>query len=293
MLDYQLLSPEEDVDEIYPYRRVWRPLAIELFLLLVICGGMFFAVSFGFIADTFALPLKVLLSMVPIGLFYVISVRREKNALQPREGLLRLLLLSLIVTNGVAVPMIDLIITPDAWLPEGGFFSRLIGYTLTLGVLSAGLQYAVVRYTIWPDNFRVRVDGIAYSVPVALGYATVTNLQYMIADEPDMGAAALRILVNVYYYMAIGAVMGYFLAEFAIGRVQIFWMALGLFIASFLGGIFFAFRRIAIVSGLGSRDIGALGLVLAFTFIVLFALSFLIENADQRTASRHGIRRIR
>lgn len=293
MLDYQLLSPEENVDEVYPYRRVWGSLATELALVLGLCVGVYIAVGFGVVADTFSPLAKVGLSLAPLLIFYVISIWRERQALRPREGLLRLLLYSAIATNGVVIPVIDLLITPDQWLVDGGFFARVIGYTLTLGVVTAGMFYAVPRYTVWPSAYEVRVDGIAYSVPVALGYATVLNLRLILENEPTMDAMALRVLVNVYLYVAMSAIIGYFLSELAIGTVQVFWLPLGLFVASFVGGLFFSFRRIAIVAGLGSRDVGALLLVLGFTVLVLFVLSFLIENAEERMAAIRGVRRIR
>lgn len=293
MLDYQLLSPEEEVEEIYPYRRVWASLIVELGLLSLIMMGIFVVVSFGIATFRFSLALEVALCIIPLALFYVFSVRRERRTIQSRQGLLMLLVVGMVVANGVSFPIIDGIITPEEWLTESGFFDRLIGYTLTTGVVVAFTHYVVLRYTIWPERFRVRVDGIAYSVPVALGYASVANLRFVLSEEPTVDALAGRVLVNVLFYVAIAAVMGYFLAELAIGKVPIFWLSLGLFITAFLGSAFVAFRRIAVVSGLASRDIGPLALAIAFAFVLLYSLSFLIESADARMAAREGIRRIR
>ena len=293
MFEYQLLSPEEEIEEIYPYRRVWQTLIIELGLLSVMMVGLFFAVGFGFISFGFSFTLELALCLIPLGLFYFFSVRREARAIQPREGLLMLLVLSMIVVNGVSFPIQDGIITPEAWLVSGGFFNRIIGYTLTIGVLVAFTKYAVLRYSIWPQAFRVRVDGIAYSVPVSLGYATVANLRFVLAEEPTLDALAARILVNVIFHVMIGAIIGYFLAEIAFHRVQFYWLALGIFSASFIASLFVAFRRISLVSGLGSRAIGPIGLGLGFGIAILYALSFLIESADARMAAREGVKRIR
>lgn len=293
MLDYQLLSPEQDVEELYPYRRVWRTLFLELMVVLVVMGGVFFGVGFGFIDATISPSIEIVLSLVPLLVFYVLSVRRETRAQQPREGLLLVLGLSLVLANGVAYPLITTVITPDEWLAEGGFFSRIIGYMLTMGVVAAFSLYVVVRYSVWPHAFRVRVDGIAYAVPAALGYATVMNLQFMLTEAPTLDAAALRILTNVFVYTAIAVVMGYFLSEMALGEVQVFWLPLGLVIAALLNALFMAFRRISVVSGLGSRAIGPFFLSIGFAAAVLLAVSFLMENAAERAAARRGVRRIR
>ncbi len=293
MLEYQLLSPEDEVEEIYPYRRVWRALITEMVLLLIVVGGVIGAIRFGVVEDTQAPELAVLVALVPLGAFYWMSVRREQDVLQPRKGLLLVLVLSLIVGNGVAWPIIEFVFTPDDWLPESGFFSRIIGYALTLGVLAEFAKYVVVRYTVWPERFRTRLDGIAYSIPAALGYATVINLHFVLNEDPTLSAAVIRIITNVYMHISIGAIVGYFLAELAIGGAPAFWLPMGLVIAAFLSGIYIAFRRIATVSGLSSRDVGGALAIAGFTIVVLGALSFLIESADARMASRARVRRIR
>ncbi|PJF44018.1 MAG: hypothetical protein CUN55_06115 [Phototrophicales bacterium] len=293
MIDYQLLSPEQDVEELYPYRRVWRTLFWEMLAILLIMGGIFFGVQFGFLSPQIPRSVEIALCGIPILIFYIFSVRREALAPQPREGLMLVLALSLVFANGVSYPLITRVITPETWLAEGGFFSRIIGYMLTLGMLAAFSIYVVIRYTVWPHRFRVRVDGIAYAVPAALGYATVLNVQLVLSDFPALDAIALRILVNTFVYLAIGGIIGYFLSELALGEVQAFWLSLGLVIAAFLNALFVAFRRIAVVSGLSSRDIGPFFLAIGFSAVILLAVSFLMENAAEREAAQRGIRRIR
>ncbi len=294
MLEYQLLSPEQDVEELYPYRRVWRTLFLEMLVVLVVLGGVFFGVGFGFVSPQATRITQVALCLVPVAIFYVLSVRREPRVQQPREGLLLVLGLSLVFANGLAYPLIAYVITPDTWLAEGGFFSRIIGYMLTLGVVATFSIYAVIRYSVWPQWFRVRVDGVAYAVPAALGYATVMSLQFVFSTElPTVDATAVRILTNTFVYLAMGVIMGYFLSEMALGEVQAFWLPLGLVITSLLNAVFVAFRRIALVSGLGSREIGPFFLTLGFATAVLLSVSFLMENAAERAAAKRGVRRIR
>lgn len=293
MLEYQLLSPEEDIEELFPYRRVWRTLITEMSILLLAVAAIIVATRAGLLQDVYSAEISVGLTLLPIAVFYLLSVRRETQALQARAGLLTILVLSLVVANGVALPIINLVITPDRWLTESGFFSRIIGYMLTVGILAEFVKYAVVRYTTWPVGFRERVDGVAYSIPAALGYATIVNLHFVLDETPTLSAAAMRILVMVYIHITVGAIMGYFLSEMAIGAVSFFWLPLGLFISAFISGLFFAFRQVATVSGLSSRDIGALFLAMGFAIIILGALAFVIESADERMAAKAGIRRIR
>lgn len=295
MLDYQLLSPEEEIEEIFPYRRVWQTLSTEMSVLLGIVAGVILATRLELIEDVHQQPISILLALVPIGLFYIFSVRREQQAIEPRSHLMLILILSIIVANGVAWPIIESVITPDRWMTNLGFFSRIIGYSLTIGNLAIITQYVVVRYTAWPNGFRSRLDGIAYSVPAAIGYSLVLNVHYILNEEPILSAAAIRILTNVYLQITVGAVMGYFLAEMTESEnpPPIFWLPMGLSVAAFLGGVYIAFRRITVISGMSSRVLGPLFLVIGFAVFILSVLAFVIESADERTASRAGIQRIR
>lgn len=292
MQDFQLLSPEEEVDEIYPYRRVWRSLILEMVLLFVLMIGVFVAIQFEVVEDTYLGLLGTGVVFAPLGFFLIVSIRGERRAFQPRERLLTIVLVSAIVANGVAVPLVNLIFTPDQWLPEAGFFTRIFGYMLTLGVTAEFLKYAVVRYTVWPNAIRTRLDGVAYGVAAALGYATVFNLRDMFLEQPNLSAGTFQVVTTVYWHISIGAILGYFLAELAIGKPSLIWLPLGLFIASFLNGIYAAFRGIAIVSGLGSRAIGGVLVITGFSIVVLGIMSFLIESADRRVSEQTGIERI-
>lgn len=298
MFDYQLLSPEEAAEEIYPYRRVWRALTTEMALLWAVVTAILLAELFGIVPNGYNPVLLLILALLPLALFYWISVRREQTVLQPRTQLLKVVLYSMILTNGVAITATNIIFTPTIWLPEAGFFGRLFGYMFTLGILAEFSKYAVVRYTVFPDHFRIRLDGIAYSIAAALGYAAVLNLRFVLLEEPTLTAAAIRILVNNFSHIAIGAVMGYFLGELAIEEPPLYWLPLGLVIGAFLSGSYAAFRIITIVSSLNvdstaNRPIGAVFLVIGFAIAILGAAAFLIESADARTADRRGERRIR
>jgi hypothetical protein len=291
--DFQLLSPEEDVDEIYPYRRVWRTLIIEMVLLFALMIGIFAAIQFEVVEDTYLGLLGTGVVLAPLGFFILITIQGERRALQPRTGLLTVVLVSGIVANGVGVPLVNLIFTPEQWLPEAGFFTRIFGYMLTVGVTAEFLKYAVVRYTVWPNNFTMRVDGIACGVAAALGYATVFNLRDMLLEQPTLSAGTFQVVTFVYWHISIGAILGYFLAELAIGQPSLIWLPLGLFIGSFLNGIYAAFRGIAIVGGLGNRAIGGVLVITGFSIVVLGIMSFLIDSADRRMEQQTGIEHLR
>jgi RsiW-degrading membrane proteinase PrsW (M82 family) len=200
-----------------------------------------------------------------------------------------------LVANGVAVPLEEYLFLPDRWLPSARFFGRVLGYAFTVGFTGEFLKYAAIRYTVWPERFTQRLDGVAYALAVSMGYAVTLNLRFALFSDATLVAVALRVASNTFAQLAIGVVIGFFLAELVIGRTTVFWMPLGLGLASLLSGLYYGFRGIAIVGGLSVAGTGAApvrGVALAFGLVTVMYVSFafIIANADARMEALTGRR---
>lgn len=298
MLDYQLLSPEEDPEDIFPYRRVWRSLLFEITVFGALVTAILALTRFDLLTDRHQRGIQLALALLPIPIYIWFSVRPERQVFRPRRYLLPVMALSIVMVNGFAVPMIEFLFTPDEWLPGSGFFTRIFGYMATEGVLSAFIQYGVVRYTVWENQIKLRLDGVAYCLASAVGYATVFNVRMALLEDLTLSAAATRFLTNLFVHIMVGVLIGYFLGEFAVTRPRSYWMPMGIAFTSFTYGIFMAFRGISVRSGLnidatGNRPLGPFILVIAFTLVIIWVVSFLIESADERMAAREGVQRVR
>lgn len=293
-----LLAPEKEIEEIYPYRRVWRTSWLEVSALFGVTVMIVALTDFlGVLParlNTAHLP-KVGMALLPLAVWLFFSYRGERRALQPRQGLIAVLILGGLVANGVAVPLEDHLFLLDRWLPGQGFFGRVLGYMMTDGFASVFLKYAVLRYTIWPGRIRQRLDGVAYALAASVGYAVTYNLRAALFTDITLSAEALRVVSITFSQLGIGIVIGFFLAELVIGRVPVFWLPLGLGLASFLSGLYYAFRNLAIVGGLSVVSTGSsplMGMLLAFGLVgMMFAVfAFLIDNADRRMEALAGRR---
>jgi hypothetical protein len=292
-----LLAPQEEAEEVYPYRRVWRTSWEEMSVLLVAVLLIFFLTNvFGVLAVDLRAPLpKVAIALLPLAAWLTFSYWGERRALQRRHGMFGLMILGGLLANGIAVPLEEHVYLPDQWLPAAGFFGRVLGYAFTVGFTGSFLQYAAIRYTIWPERLTQRLDGVAYALAVALGYAVSLNLRFALFSDATLLATALRVASITFSQLAFGVVIGFFLAELVIGRVPVFWIPFGLSLVSLLSGLYYAFRGIAIVGGLSVEGTGASpirGLALAFGFAaaVFVTFAFLIANADVRLQALSGRR---
>jgi RsiW-degrading membrane proteinase PrsW (M82 family) len=244
------------------------------------------------ITDTQRGAIAVALAIMPISLWLVFSYWGERRAVQPRQHIGIVVLLSALVANAVGIPLVERFFTIDAWLSTASGSTRILGYTLTGGIVQEFLKYAVIRYSFWPQDFHTRSDGIAYATAAAVGYATALNLNYAFSTNADPAASALRIVEFTLPQIAISTIMGYFLAELKISRdAGIFWLPGGLLLASFLAGLSIAFRGGLVVGSISttsnaSNPLQGLGIAI-FLVIALFAsVYFLINNADERAHLR-------
>jgi len=290
------INPSDQApQQIYPYRRVWRSIflmfGVILGLVLVVLIGVFA----GVLRDVPSRNWGGLLILLPLATYLWFSVRAERRAQEPREGLLTVLLFSALLANGVGIPLVDGFFAPRLWLSEAGFFSRALGYTFTFGVTTEFLKYVAIRYTVFPKRLRIRHDGIAYSVAAAMGYAIVLNLRVVFEQQPTVTADAIRIAINFYTQVGFGTIMGYFLAEMALppGRRPAIFLSAGLFAGALMQGLYIAFRAIAAGSGFSVASINGLFLAIGFALGVILVVNFLIENAESREAARQGRTRVR
>jgi RsiW-degrading membrane proteinase PrsW (M82 family) len=267
---------------------IFLGISISLFILV-----NFFHLN---IPERFHSLIGVILTLIPVGLWLYFSWWQERFVPQPRHQLLTVAMLSVLVANAVGIPLLNDFLGLDRWLPLGSAVNRIIGYTITAGVVQEFLKYLVVRYTAWPNHFRTRLDGVAYGAAAAIGYATILNLHLIFSDVPAPDAAAARIFANLALHLVTGILVGYGLAEIGLGvptpLLPVFTVAL----AALITGI-----AIPVRSGLinASLNLGVsaprplLGIVFSLVLLILscLALSFFYDNAErqsQESIGEHG-----
>ncbi|MAS34301.1 MAG: hypothetical protein CL610_09855 [Anaerolineaceae bacterium] len=209
----RLITPPAEEEEIYPYRRVWPSLTFEISILFAVVLVIYLLTRFVNIPTQLYQPINVVLALVPMGLWLAFSWWRERSAVQPRSNLVTLALVTGLVAQAIATPFIQDIIQPERWLSIESAINRIVGYTFTVGIVQAISIYLVMRYTVSSDQYRVRLDGVAYGIASAVGYATVANLQYALAAPVAPSNAAMHLFNQVAILMCNAIIIGYGLSE--------------------------------------------------------------------------------
>ncbi|PJF31842.1 MAG: hypothetical protein CUN51_02555 [Candidatus Thermofonsia Clade 1 bacterium] len=287
-----LLTPQRAESDRYPYRRVWRTAWLEAVILLVLTAALVFGTR---LVDlrlpaTAERALSFIYAILPLGLWLGISYAAERRALQPRRNLPAVVMLGGLAASGVAVPL-TAIFAAEEWLSTASGLDRIIGYTLTVGVVHEFLKYAVLRYSVWRTEFNTRLDAVAYAMAAAIGFATALNIHFALNNTLNLASAALRMTEITLAQVAISPILGFVLYELRKPNVFVLTPVLGVLIAALFNALSIVIRAGLIVAGVSrtstaNNAIYGLGMAL-FLIVVLFsALSFLVRAADEREALR-------
>ncbi|RMG84363.1 MAG: PrsW family intramembrane metalloprotease [Chloroflexi bacterium] len=282
--------PEE---EVYPYRRVWRSITIENSILVVVVLALIFIPSFlGIqIPKSFQQPINVVLSLLPAILWMIFSRLQERRAIQPRKGLLSVAIVSALVANAIGIPLVQDFLKVGEWLSLSSAIDRIISYTLTVGMIQELLKYLVIRYVAWPGQFRIRLDGVAFGVASAIGYATVQNLHFAIDHNIAVDAMAQRLLITMAMHMGASVIISYGLSELRFGTPTPFMMPFMLGVGAFIVGVAVPVRAGLVnasfsLNGVFTRPTFGLGFSLVLLVAPMLLMAWLYDNAERREQER-------
>jgi len=283
-----LLSPSA-LEDRFPYRRVWRTALLEIGGLTGIAGALLLVARFSHShpSDAVQATIDLALAIAPLILWLLFSYRGERSARRPRPRLPWIVFLTALLANAIGIPLTDQVFAVSDWLPSASFFTRLLGYTLIVGMTIEFLQFAVLRFVAWDELLKTRQDGIAYSLATALGYTTALNVHFVLSQTVISSVAAAQFAETAISQMAIAVMIGYTLAGLKIGRLPAFTLPVSLGTAALLQGLFIVARDGIITTAFSPTSAGsqpALGIVVALSLMaVLFAIiGFLIRAADFR-----------
>ncbi len=194
---------------------------------------------------------------------------------EPKKYLLVSFLLGMLST----LPAIIIQTTAAAIFGSIGSASSVLFYAfnafIIVGCSEEGSKFAMLRLYAYPKkSFDEPFDGIVYSVMVAMGFATLENIGYVM--QHGIGTAIIRMFLSVPAHASFGIIMGYYTGLAKFNKEQsILLFAKGLILAIFFHGSFdfFLFLQDSIiVRPYVSSGLLILGAVASFYFAVRFSL---------------------
>ena len=268
---------------------VWRRLSLQLALLTGICLvivliGELFQPRFDARVER---VISLALAALPLSLWLLIAALPEYRADRPRRRLLGVAAVSALTASAIGLPLVQDFFRVSDWLPLQSVIARIIGYTLSAGIVDAGLKFVVLRYLIYPQGLRARADAIAYAFAGAVGYGSFMCLAQIWRLEPSWDIAAITLLSNLAIQFASSMFIGLGIVESYFSDAYPLVLPLNVLAAALSSGIITAMvggfmSGPLSTAGNAVRPLFAFALLAAALAITLGIVYFLFSNAERR-----------
>ena len=209
----------------------------------------------------------IVLALVPAAIWLVFFYQQDSLEPEPVGYVLGVFALGALLAAAVGTPLLDNVFRVGNWLYTDTL-TTILGSILVVGFTQEFLKYAAVRFSIYnSQEFDEPTDGIIYATAAGLGYATVLNIHFVVANGGvDLGAGVIAMAVVALAQASFAGISGYFLGRAKFESNPIWWMPLGVTLAAIANGLFNWLRGQITRGGInlaGSTGNPWLGLLLA------------------------------
>jgi protease PrsW len=237
----------------------------------------------------------VIIALIPAGIWLTFFYRRDRLEPEPKHLVFQLFLLGGLLASAVGIPIVNNLFDVPNWLSSSSLWAQLLGGWLIVGFVQEFLVYTAVRFSIYnAAEFDEETDGVVYATAAGIGYATMLNITFVVTSGGvALGSGSIRIVLTTLAHAAFAGVIGYFIGRQKFEKRPLWWMPVGLLIASGINSLFFLFRGMLSGGSLSATGGGAnpwLGLVLAvvLTGVVTGFLSKAIHNNVEESMAAGG-----
>ena len=250
-------------------RGSWRAIVALVVVLVVFVVVVYVldAVIHPVFTGTTLVMTGIVLALVPAAIWLVFFYQQDSLEPEPVGYVLGVFALGALLAAAVGTPLLDNVFRVGNWLYTDTL-TTILGSILVVGFTQEFLKYAAVRFSIYnSQEFDEPTDGIIYATAAGLGYATVLNIHFVVANGGvDLGAGVIAMAVVALAQASFAGISGYFLGRAKFESNPIWWMPLGVTLAAIANGLFNWLRGQITRGGInlaGSTGNPWLGLLLA------------------------------
>lgn len=284
----QLIAPPIE-EEVYPYRRVWRSLTLQVIFITSITVASLIA------QEIFRIELSpslnsltsLLLVVTPVLGWLFFSVLPERYVLESRDNLIQIAIVSGLIASAIGIPMVNSVFQVNEWLPLESAVQRIIGYMFTLGIVDTALKFIVIQYMTFPQKLRIRTDAVAYCIASAVGYSFIINLNAIIDNQITFSIVILQTF-SVYVMQIISSlILSYGFSESRFSNALPALLPATIIISSFFFGIIAPLSSglrngTLTIDGMVDRPLFTLGFLIVVLFSLMSIVFFLYTVSDRR-----------
>ncbi|WP_420630756.1 PrsW family intramembrane metalloprotease [Candidatus Leptofilum sp.] len=229
----------------------------------------------------------IVMALVPAVVWLAFFYRRDRLEPEPKHLVVQMVILGGLLASAVGIPLVEGVFDVPAWLSSSPAWAQLLGGFLIVGMIQEFLKYAAVRFSVYyADDFDESIDGIIYTTAVAIGFAVMLNINFVVSSGGvDLGSGAIRMVLTTLAQASFAGIVGYFLGRMKFEKRPLWWMPLGLTIAAALNSLFTFLR-----GNLSQGNLGAvnnwIGLILAA--VLAGVVTWFLARSIQHDLAVHG-----
>jgi len=276
-------------------RPLWRANTITFGITVVLVSTLGLAsLALGGVQGTTRVVISVVVATLPglawLALLYQTPRRQDQR---PSPLVLTLFVLGALIAAAVTRPILTDLFRVNEWLAATNAVRRFTTTVLISGFWHTFLLYSMVRFTVWRTPvFAHRADGILYGMAAGWGYATATNLLFVLDNN---GLALLngnlRLVADACAFVTTSVVLGYFLGRNRFEVMPFYFLPVGLALSAGVNGLLlFTTKEVnAIRIGLDQDGYSPWpGVVIALLVLalVLFAVFGIVRRENTLTRTR-------
>lgn len=218
----------------------------------------------------------LIIALIPGIAIMVFIYRKDKHEKEPLKKIFISFLLGILAAI-ISVPIEWLLMEyGQNWLGADTVKYKLFEGFIGAAAIEEILKFSMVRLYAYPkQSFNEPIDGIVYAVMLAMGFATIENIGYVMMDPQNgITTGILRMLLSVPGHGCWAVIVGYFVgkAKFSQKNRGIY-MLIGLLIAIVMHGTYDSLLFLKESNDLpyvgGAVFTAILGYILAFKAIKL------------------------
>lgn len=210
-------------------QRIWEAVLLEcglLFMPAFVLQGL--APSLPAALRT---PAGLLIATLPAIIWLLTSWWRGAYSPVLRKSATACVLISALLCNALCLPLIEQVFETSRWLPLEGAITRIIGYSLTVGLTQALAVWLVVRYAVPRQELTERLDLLVCCRAAALGYTVVGGLDHALRAVPTIASQSVYVFNMAAALNCVAIIVGYALAELYFRRAV--FLLLPMFLTAF------------------------------------------------------------
>jgi RsiW-degrading membrane proteinase PrsW (M82 family) len=193
----------------------------------------------------------VLLALIPAFIWMAFFYLQDRLEPEPKGYILAVFLLGALLASAVGIPLVENLFHVSRWI-YADTATTILGSILVVGFIQEFLKYAAIRYSVYRSaEFDEPTDGVIYATAAGLGYATILNIQFVIANGGvALGSSVIRMVVVALAQASFAGITGYFLGRAKFERKPWWWLSLGLVLAAVANGLFNFLRGRIVQTGI-------------------------------------------